>query len=190
MNSCNQRIHLTNQMNSCNQQIHLSNEFIATITKLTLGTMSALLLLEDTAPLLTLEYCAVVIILQTVGILALEVGLAILPVKFPSVIASPAAGREVAVLACSEVAAMVDNDRVRHVDAATMRAGTKSTDNARDDPWCRTDNARDVFGSVGVADVDKEDAPAVACVESWLLRWVGVQDCWLCNMLPMNSTEM
>jgi hypothetical protein len=46
---------------------------------------------------------------------------------------------------------------------------------------------------VGVANVNKEDAPAVACVVSWLLRWVGVQGCWLCNMLQMyqmNSTEM
>jgi hypothetical protein len=131
--------------------------------------MSALLLSEDTAPLLTLEYWAVVIMWQTVGVLALEVGFAILPVKIPSVIASPAVGRADAVLAGSEVAAMVDDDRVRHVDAATMRVGTESTDNARDNPWCHTDNARDVPGSVGVADVDKEDAPALACVESWLL---------------------
>jgi hypothetical protein len=44
---------------------------------------------------------------------------------------------------------------------------------------------------VGVANVDKEDAPAVACVESRLLLWVGVRGCWLRNMLPiMNSTEM
>ncbi len=51
-----------------------------------------------------------------------------------------------------------------------MRVGTKGTDNARNDPWCHTDNARDAPGSVGVADVDKEDAPAVACVECWLLQ--------------------
>jgi hypothetical protein len=152
--------------------------------------MLALLLSEDMAPSLTLEYWAVVIMWQTVGILASEVGFAILSMKIPSVIASPAAGRAVAVLAGSEVAAMVDNGRVRRVDAATMRVGTESTDNARDNPRCHTDNARDVSGSVGVADVDKEDAPAVACVESWLLRWVGVRGCWLCNMLPMNSTEM
>ncbi len=69
--------------------------------------MSALLLLEDTAPSLTLEYWAVVIMRQTVGILASEVAFAILPVKIPSVIASPAVGRAVAVLAGSEVVAMV-----------------------------------------------------------------------------------
>jgi hypothetical protein len=169
MNSCNQRIHLINQMNSCNHRIHLIHEFTETSTKLTLGTMSVLLLSEDTAPSLTLEYWAVVIMRQTVGILALEVGFAIIPVKIQSVIASPAAGRAVAVLAGSEVAAMVDDDRVRHVDAATVRVGTKSTDNVQDNPWCRTDNARDIPGSVGVANVDKEDALAVACVESWLL---------------------
>ncbi len=152
--------------------------------------MSALLLSEDTAPSLTLEYWAVVIMWHTVGIIALEVGFAILPVKIPSVTASPAAGRAVTVLVGSEVAAMVDNDRVRRVDAATMRVSTESTDNARDDPWCRTDNACDDSGSLGVADLDKEDAPAVACVESWSLQWVGVQGCWLCNMLPVNSTEM
>jgi hypothetical protein len=190
MNSCNQRIHLINQMNSRNQQIHIINEFIETSTKLTLGTMSALQLLEDTAPLLKLEYWAVVIMRQTVGILASEVGFAILPMKIPSVIASPVAGRAVAVLAGSEVVAMVDDDRIRHVDAATMMVGTKSTDNARDDPWRRTDNAQDVPGCVGAADVDKEDAPAVACVEKWLLKLVGVQGCWLPNMLPMNSTQM
>ncbi len=69
---------------------------------------------------------------HTVGILASEseVGFAILPVKSQYVIASPAAGRAVAVLAGSEVAAMVDNDRVRRVEAATVSIGTKSTDNA------------------------------------------------------------
>ncbi len=103
---------------------------------------------------------------HTVGILASEVGFAILPVKSPSVIASPAAGRAVAVLAGSEVAAMVDDDRVRHVEAATVSVGTKSTDNALDDPRCHTDNAREVPGSVRVANVDKEDASAVACVVS------------------------
>jgi hypothetical protein len=190
MNSYNQQIYLINQMNSCSQQIHLINEFIETSTKLTLGTMPALLLSEDTAPLLTLEYWAVVIMQQSVSIIALEVRFAILPVKNPSVTASPAAGREVAVLAGSEVAAMVEDDRVRHVDAATVRVGTKSTDNAQDDPWCRTVNAQDNPGSLGVAGLDKEDAPTVACVESWLLQRVRVQGCWLCNMLPMNSTEL
>jgi hypothetical protein len=161
-------------MNSFNQQIHLINEFIETSTALTLGRMLAILLPEDTAPSLRLEYWAVVIMRHTVGILASEVGFAILPVKIPSVIASPAAGRAVAVLAGSEVAAMVDDDRVRHVEAATVSIRTKSTDNAQDNPWCRTDNAREVPGSVGVADIDKEDAPAVACVVSRLLRRVGV----------------
>jgi hypothetical protein len=155
----------------------LINEFIETSTKLTLGTMSVLLLSEDTAPLLTLEYWAVVSMRQTVGIIALEVGFAILPVKMPSVTAPSAAGRAVAVLAGSEVAAMVKDVRVRRVDAATVRVSTKSTDNVRDNPWCHTDNAQDNPGSLGVADTDKEDAPTVACVESWLLQRVGVQGC-------------
>jgi hypothetical protein len=136
--------------------------------------MSALLLSEDMAPLLTLEYWAVVKIQQSVVIIALEVGFAILPVKIPSVTGSPVAGRAVVVLAGSEVAAMVDDDRVRHVNAATVRVGTESTINTQDNPWCCTDNAQDDPGSLGAADLGKEDAPAVACVESWLLRWVGV----------------
>ncbi len=103
---------------------------------------------------------------QTVGIIALEVAFAKLPVGFPSVTASSAAGRAVAVLVGSEVAAMAENDRVRHDDAATLRVGTGSTDNAQG-------NA----GSLGVVDLDKEDVPAVACVKSWLLRWVGLQGC-------------
>jgi hypothetical protein len=48
----------------------------------------------------------------------------------PYVIASPAVGRAVVVLAGSEVAAMVDDDWVRHVEAATVSIGTESTDNA------------------------------------------------------------
>ncbi len=103
------------------------------------------------------------------------------------------AGRAVAVLGGSEVAARVDDDRVRHVEAATVSIGTKSTDNAREDPQCHTDNGQEVPGSMGVANVNKEDAPAVACVVSRLLQHVGVQGCWLCNMLQMNqmnSTEM
>jgi hypothetical protein len=182
-------------MNSFNQQIHSINQFIETSTALTLERMSAILLSEDMAPLLRLEYWVVVIMWHTVGILASEseVGFAILPVKSPYVIASPAVGRAVAVLAGSEVAAMVDDDWVRRVEAATMSIGTKSTDNAQVDPRCRTDNAREVPGSVEVANIDKEDAPAVACVVSRLLQWVGVQGCWLRNMLQikqMNSTEM
>jgi hypothetical protein len=132
---------------------------------------------------------------HTVGILTSEseVGFAILAVKGPSLLASKVTGRAVAVLAGSKVAAMVDNDRVSRVEAATVSVGTKSTDNAQDDPRCHTDNAQEAPGSVGVADVDKEDTPAVACVVSQLLRWVGVQGCWLCNMFQMNqmnSTEM
>jgi hypothetical protein len=110
--------------------IHTIDEFIETRTALTLGRMSAILLSEDTAPLLRLEYWVVVIMRHTVGILASEVEFAILPVKSPSVIASPAVGRAVVVLAGSEVAAMVDKDRVRRVEAATVSIGTKSTDNA------------------------------------------------------------
>ncbi len=107
---------------------------------------------------------------HTVGILASEseVRFAILPVKSPYVIASPAVGRAMVVLAGSEVAAMVDNDQVRHVEAATMSVGTESTDNAQDNPRCHTDNAQEVPGSMGVANVNKEDAPAVACVVSRL----------------------
>jgi hypothetical protein len=106
---------------------------------------------------------------------------------------SPVAGRAVVVLAGSEVAAMVDDDRVRCVEAATASIRTESTDNAQDDPQCHTDNAREVPGSVGVANVYIEDAPAVACAVSQLLRRVRVQGCWLRNMLQMNlmnSTEM
>jgi hypothetical protein len=76
-----------------------------------------------------------------VGIFALEVGFAILPVTVLSVIVSPGVGWAVAVLAGSEAEAMVDNDRVRRVEAATMRVGTKSTDNAQDDPRFSTENA-------------------------------------------------
>jgi hypothetical protein len=130
-------------MNSFNQQFHFINEFIETSTALTLERMLAILLSEDTTPSLRLEYWAVVIMWHTVGILASEseVGFAILLVKSPSVIASPAVGRAVAVLAGSEVAALVDDDRVRRVEAATVSVGTKSTDNAQDNPRCHTDNA-------------------------------------------------
>ncbi len=96
-------------------------------------------------------------------------------------------GRGVAVLVGSEVAAMVDNDQVRRVEAVTVSIGTESTDNARDNPRCHIDNAREVPGSVGVADVYKKDAPTVACVVSRLLQWVGVRGCWLRNMLQMNQ---
>jgi hypothetical protein len=158
-------------MNSFNQQIHFIDELIETSTALTLERMSVILLSKDTAPLLRLEYWVVVIMRHTVGILPseTEVGFAILPVKIPSVLASKVAGRAVAVLAGSEVAAMVDNDQVRGVEAATMSIKTEGTDNARDNQWWHTDNAREVPGSVGVADIDKEDAPTVACVVSQLL---------------------
>jgi hypothetical protein len=116
---------------------------------------------------------------QTVGIIASEAAFANLPVGFPSVTASSMAGRAVAVLAGCEVAAMADDDRVRRIDAATLRVSTRSTDNAQGNP-----------GSLGVVNLDKQDATTVACVESWLLQWVGVQGCWLCNMLSMSSTEM
>jgi hypothetical protein len=151
-------------MNSYKKQTYSMNECIKTSTALTLGRMLVVLLLEDTAPSLRLEYWVVVILQHTVGILASEVGFAILPVKSPYLIASPAAGRVVAVLAGSEVAAMVDDDRVRLFEAATVSIRTESTDNAQDDPRCCTDNAQEVPGSVGVANIDKEDAPAVACV--------------------------
>ncbi len=116
---------------------------------------------------------------HTVGIIALEAAFAKLPAGFPSITASSAAGWAVVVLAGSEVAAMADNDWVRHVNAATLRVSTGSIDNEQGDP-----------GSMGVVKLDKEDAPAVACVESWLLQWVGVQGCWLCSMPSMKSTEM
>jgi hypothetical protein len=153
-------------MNSFNQQIHLINS-LKPVQHSPLKEL-AILLSKDTAPSLRLENWAVVIMPHTVGILASEseVGFAILPVKSLYVIASSAAGRAVAVLAGSEVAAMVDDDRVRRVEAATMSVGTERTDNLQDDPRCRTDNVQEVPGSVGVADVNKEDALAVACVVS------------------------
>ncbi len=159
MNSCNQQIHLLNQMSSFNQQIYLINEFIETSTALTLGRMLAMLLSKYTAPSLRLEYWAVVIMRHAVGILASEVGFAILPVEILSVIASPVASRAAAVLVSSELAATVDNDRVRCVEAVTVSVRTKSTDNAGDNPWCRTDNAQEVPGSVGVADINKRMLP-------------------------------
>ena len=121
---------------------------------------------KQPAPSLRLEYWAVVIIQHTVGIFPSEVGFACLPVKIPCVIASPVASRAVVVLVCSEVAALVDDDQVRRVEAATLSVRTESTDNAQDNPRCRTDNEQEVPGSVGVANINKEDAPAVACVVS------------------------
>ena len=87
--------------------------------------------------------------------------LAIIPRTTP-----PALGGEMTGVAGTEVSAMVDDDRVGRAEAATVSVGTERADHARDDSPCRTDNAREVPGSVGVADVNKEDAPAVACVVS------------------------
>ncbi len=89
-------------------------------------------------------------------------------------------------VAGTKVAAMVDNDRVGHAEAATVSVGTERADHVRDDSRCRMDNAQEVPGSGGVGDVDKELAPAVACAVSRLLRWVGVQGGWLRNMLQIN----
>jgi hypothetical protein len=90
------------------------------------------------------------------------------------------------VVAGTEVSAMVDYDRVGCTEAATVSIGTKRADHAPDNSPCRTDDAREVPGSGGIVDVDKELAPAVACAVSRLLRWAGVQGGWLCNMLQIN----
>ena len=90
------------------------------------------------------------------------------------------------VVAGTKVSAMVDNDRVGRAEAATVSVGTERADHARDDSPCRTDDAREVPGSGGVVDIDKELAPAVACAVSRLLRWAGVQGGWLRNMLQIN----
>jgi len=98
----------------------------------------------------------------------------------------PAAGGGMTGVAGTEVSAMVDDDGVGRAEAATVSIGTERTDHARDDSPCRTDDAREVPGSGGVGDVDKELAPAVACAVSRLLRRVGVQGGWLRNMLQIN----
>ena len=90
-------------------------------------------------------------------------------------------------VAGTEMSAMVDDDQVGRAEAATVSVATKRADHARDDSPCRTDDAREVPGSGGVVDVDKELAPAVACAVSRLLRWVGVQGGWLRNMLQINK---
>ncbi len=69
-------------------------------------------------------------------------------------------------VAGTEVSALVDDDRVGHAEAATVSVGTERADHARDDSRCHTDDAREVPGSGGVVDVDKELAPAVACAVS------------------------
>ncbi len=86
----------------------------------------------------------------------------------------------------TEVSAMVDDDWVGCAEAATVSIGTKKADHAQDNSPCRMDDAREVPGSGGVVDVDKELAPAVACAVSRSLQWVGVQGGWLCNMLQIN----
>jgi hypothetical protein len=153
-------------MNSFNQQNHCFNEFIDTSTALTLKSVSRILLLEDMAPSSpTLEYGGEGKMEQLVGILAseYEVMFAILPWI------TPALSWGLAVPAGSEVSALVEDDRVGRAEAATVSIGTKRADHAQDDPQCHMDNVQEVPGSVGVANVDKEFAPAVACAVSQLL---------------------
>jgi hypothetical protein len=98
----------------------------------------------------------------------------------------PAAGWGMTVVAGTEVSALVDDDRVGRAEAATVSVRTKRADHAQDNSRCRTDDAREVPGSGGVVDIDKELAPAVACAVSRLLQRVGVQGGWLRNMLQVN----
>ena len=74
----------------------------------------------------------------------------------------PAAGGGMTGVAGTEVSAMVDDDGVGRAEAATVSVGTERADHARDDSPCCTDDAREVPGSGGAGDVDKELAPAVA----------------------------
>ncbi len=90
--------------------------------------------------------------------------LAIIPQTTP-----PASGGGMTGVAGTKVSTMVDDDRVGSAKAATVSVGTERADHARDDSTCRTDDAREVPGSRGVGDVDKELAPAVACAVSRLL---------------------
>ncbi len=90
--------------------------------------------------------------------------LAIFPQTTP-----PAARGGMTGVAGTKVSAMVDDDRVGCAEAATVSVGTKKADHARDNSPCFIDNAREVPGSGGVGDVDKELAPAVACAVSRLL---------------------
>ena len=98
----------------------------------------------------------------------------------------PAAGGGMTGVAGTKVSAMVDDDQVGHAEAATVSVGSERADHARDDSPCRTDDVREVPGSGGVGDVDKELAPAVACAVSRLLQRVEVQGGWLRNMLQIN----
>ncbi len=77
--------------------------------------------------------------------------LAIIPQTTP-----PALGEGMTGVAGTEVSAMVDNDWVRRDEAATVSIGTKRADHAQDDSPCHTDDAREVPGSGGAGDVDKE----------------------------------
>ncbi len=87
----------------------------------------------------------------------------------------------------SAATAVAYDDWVRHGDAASLRVGTRSTDNACGDA-----------GSIGVGSLGKEDAgdpiqdalPPVACVASQLLWWVELWGSWLRNILSMDSIEM
>jgi hypothetical protein len=78
----------------------------------------------------------------------------------------PASGGGMTGVEGTEVLAIVDDDRVGRAEAATVSVGTERADHARDDSPCRTDYAREVPGSWGVGDVDKELAPTVACAVS------------------------
>jgi hypothetical protein len=78
----------------------------------------------------------------------------------------PAVGGGMTGVAGTEVSAMVVDDGVGRAEAATVSVGTKRADHVQDDSPCRTDDAREVPGSGGVGDVDKELAPAVACAVS------------------------
>ncbi len=73
------------------------------------------------------------------------------------------------VVAGTEVSSLVDDDRFGRAEAAIVSIGTKRADHARDNSRCRTDDAREVPGSGGVVDVDKDLALAVACAVSRLL---------------------
>ncbi len=107
--------------------------------------------------------------------------LAIIPRTTP-----PALGGGMTGVAGTKVSAMVEDEWVRRAKAATVSIRTERADHARDDSPCRTDDAREVPGSGGVGDVEKELAPAVACAVSQLLQRVGVRGGWLCNMLQIN----
>jgi hypothetical protein len=81
----------------------------------------------------------------------------------------PSLGGGMTGVAGTEVSAMVDDDRVGRAEVATVSIRTERADHAQDDSPCRTDNSREVPGSGGAGDVDKELAPAVACAVSRLL---------------------